>query len=120
MRVNADEISRIARYLQISEDEFIKDHTDLSPDRQGLILRSRPNGECVYLNSENLCTINEVKPDKCRTFPFEWVNPDSASVCPGLFFDIIRQKEKYSVTANLERKFDDKCSCCCGDDDPVR
>jgi Fe-S-cluster containining protein len=85
VRVNADEISRIARYLQISEDEFIKDHTDLSPDRQGLILRSRPNGECVYLNSENLCTINEVKPDKCRTFPFEWVNPDSASVCPGLF-----------------------------------
>ena len=23
-------------------------------------------------------------PDKCRTFPFEWTNPDSAEVCPGL------------------------------------
>ena len=21
---------------------------------------------------------------KCRTFPFEWTNPDSAEVCPGL------------------------------------
>ena len=28
--------------------------------------------------------INPVKPDKCRTFPFEWVNPDSVEVCPGL------------------------------------
>ena len=23
-------------------------------------------------------------PDKCRTFPQSWVNPDSASVCPAL------------------------------------
>ncbi|MBR3956699.1 MAG: hypothetical protein IKJ89_02475 [Kiritimatiellae bacterium] len=30
------------------------------------------------------CRINPVKPDKCRTFPFEWTNPDSTSVCPVL------------------------------------
>ena len=30
------------------------------------------------------CRINPVKPEKCRTFPFEWINPDSAEVCPGL------------------------------------
>ena len=28
--------------------------------------------------------INSVKPEKCRTFPFEWTNSDSAEVCPGL------------------------------------
>ena len=28
------------------------------------------------------CRINSVKPEKCRTFPFEWTNPDSAEVCP--------------------------------------
>ena len=30
------------------------------------------------------CRINPVKPDKCRTFTFEWTNPDSAEVCPAL------------------------------------
>lgn len=30
------------------------------------------------------CRINPVKPDKCWTFPFEWTNLDSTSVCPGL------------------------------------
>ena len=24
----------------------------------------------------------QAKPDKCRTFPFEWTNPDSETVCP--------------------------------------
>ena len=33
---------------------------------------------------DNLCRINPVKPEKCRTFPFEWTNPDSDAVCPGL------------------------------------
>lgn len=30
------------------------------------------------------CRINLVKPEKCRTFPFEWTNPDSVEVCPEL------------------------------------
>jgi len=30
------------------------------------------------------CRINPVKPEKCRTFPFEWTNPDSVEVCPAL------------------------------------
>ena len=38
----------------------------------------------LYLMADNLCRINPVKPDKCRTFPFEWVNPDSETVCPAL------------------------------------
>ena len=26
----------------------------------------------------------ELNEFKCRTFPFEWTNPDSTSACPGL------------------------------------
>jgi Fe-S-cluster containining protein len=41
----------------------------------------------VYLDDNNLCRLNPVKPDKCRTFPFEWTNPDSNAICPELAGD---------------------------------
>ena len=44
--------------------------------------KSLADGTCAYLTADNLCRINPVKPDKCRTFPFEWTNPDSNAVCP--------------------------------------
>ncbi len=30
---------------------------------------------CSRRDADNLCRINPVKPDKCRTFPQSWVNP---------------------------------------------
>ncbi len=84
VRVSDEEIARIARHLGVAEDVFIATETDVAPDRRGLILKSRPDGGCVHLTPENRCRIHSVKPDKCRTFPYEWVNPDSDEVCPGL------------------------------------
>ena len=84
MRVSDAEISRIVAYLGMDEAEFIANETELAPDRKGLVLKSLPDGACAYLTSENLCRINPVKPDKCRTFPFEWTNPDSNVICPEL------------------------------------
>ena len=84
VRVSDAEVARIAAFLGISEADFIANETDLAPDRAGLVLKSRPDGSCVYLSPDNLCLINSVKPDKCRTFPMEWTNPDSHSVCPAL------------------------------------
>ena len=84
VRVSPDEIARIAAFLGMSEADFIANEAELAPDRKGLILRSHPDGACVYLTDDNLCRINPVKPDKCRTFPYDWVNDDSDEVCPGL------------------------------------
>ena len=84
MRVSDAEIERIAAFLGMAEAEFIERETEVAPDRKSLILKSCPDGSCAYLTEANLCRINPVKPDKCRTFPFEWTNPDSAKVCPGL------------------------------------
>ncbi|MBR3777679.1 MAG: YkgJ family cysteine cluster protein [Kiritimatiellae bacterium] len=84
VRVDEAEISRIAKYLGFTEDDFIATETEVAPDRKGLILKSRPDGSCVYLTDDNLCTIHAVKPDKCASFPYEWTNPDSHEVCPGL------------------------------------
>ena len=82
VRVSEDEITRISEFLGIAEADFIANETELSPDRKSLVLKSLPDGTCAYLTPDNLCRINPVKPDKCRTFPFAWTNPDSATVCP--------------------------------------
>ncbi|HCG20472.1 MAG TPA: zinc/iron-chelating domain-containing protein [Verrucomicrobia bacterium] len=84
VRVSDAEIARIAAFLGKSEAAFIAEDTVLAPDRRGLVLSSRPDGACVWLTAENLCRINPVKPDKCRTFPHAWTNPDSGTVCPVL------------------------------------
>ena len=84
VRVSDAEISRIAAYLGRDEAEFIANETEFAPDRKGLMLKSMADGACVYLGENNLCRINPVKPDKCRTFPAEWTNHDSTEVCPEL------------------------------------
>jgi len=84
VRLSENEIARISAFLGFSEADFIERETDLAPDRRGLILKNTPEGACAYLTADNLCRINPVKPDKCRTFPFEWTNADSTDVCPEL------------------------------------
>ena len=84
VRVSDAEVARIAAFLGMGESDFIERETEIAPDRRSLVLRSRPDGSCAYLTDGNLCRINPVKPDKCRTFPFEWVNDDSEDVCPAL------------------------------------
>ena len=82
VRVSEEEIARIAAFLGMAEADFIANETELSPDRKSLVLKSLPDGTCAYLTPDNLCRINPVKPDKCRTFPLAWSNPDSETVCP--------------------------------------
>ncbi len=87
VRVSDCEIKRIAKFLGMCEEDFIASETEVAPDRKGLVLKSHPDGACIYLSADNRCRIHEVKPKKCRTFPYEWTNADSGKVCPGLEFD---------------------------------
>ena len=90
--IGDDEVRRIAAFLGMSEQEFIDRETEFAPDRKTLILKSRPDESCVYLTEDNRCRIHPVKPDKCRTFPSEWTNADSADVCPALNFSAEKQR----------------------------
>ena len=83
-RVNDAEIARIAAFLGKGEQSFVSEETELAPDRKSLMLKSRADGACAFLSADNRCLIHPVKPDKCRTFPYEWTNADSTEVCPGL------------------------------------
>ena len=68
----------------MSEADFIANETNLAPDRKGLVLKDRPDGVCAMLDERNRCRIYPVRPEKCRTFPYEWTNEGSATYCPGL------------------------------------
>lgn len=84
MRVSEAEVARISAFLGMDAARFIATETEIAPDRKSLMLKSRADGSCAYLTEDNLCCINPVKPDKCRTFPFAWANPDSHEVCPAM------------------------------------
>jgi Fe-S-cluster containining protein len=84
VRLSDAEIRRIADFLGMSEEDFIENETVLSPDRRCLVLKDGPDGGCAMLDERGLCRIHAVKPDKCRTFPYEWTNATSAEYCEGL------------------------------------
>lgn len=84
MRLEDGDTARIAAYLRMRETDFIANETNLAPDRRGLVLNDRPDGACAMLDDKNRCRIYPVRPEKCRTFPYEWTNEESAAYCPGL------------------------------------
>ena len=84
VRLKDGDAARMAAHLGMDEREFIERETDLAPDRAGLVLKDRPDGACGMLDGSNRCRVYPVRPEKCRTFPFEWINPASADYCPGL------------------------------------
>ena len=86
VKVSAEEIAAIARHLQIPETEFIQNHTRLRPNRDGLALLDKPNGECAFLKGRD-CAIQAVKPAQCKGFPNTWNFPGWREFCqavPGL------------------------------------
>jgi Fe-S-cluster containining protein len=69
--LNDADITAISGFLGLGEVEFIERYTRLRPQRDGLALIDKPNGECVFLEGID-CTIQPVKPHQCKGFPNEW------------------------------------------------
>ncbi len=84
VRLKNVEIDRIADFMGLSVDEFTSRYTDLTPDRRGLTLTDREDGACVFLEGDNRCRINPVKPDQCRGFPDRWSFDGYEQVCPAI------------------------------------
>ncbi len=84
VRLEDGDAERIAAALGISEETFIEEWTDVSPDRTCLVLKDAADGACILLTPDNLCRANDVKPRQCKTFPFDWTNKTSTLYCPAL------------------------------------
>jgi Fe-S-cluster containining protein len=86
--VDDEEIEAIAGHLGEPVEQFTAAHTRI--EFRGRSLRERANGDCVFYDQKTGCTIYEVRPRQCRTWPFWTSNvasPDdwqkTCNICPG-------------------------------------
>ena len=84
VRVSEQEIEAIANFLNIPVQEFIQNHTVLTPDRKSLSLMEKNDGSCVYYDDEAKgCVLQSVKPQQCKDFPAVWNFPGWDTICEG-------------------------------------
>lgn len=84
VRLKEAEVGALAAFLGLEEREFIRDYTELHPDRRGLMLKNRQDGSCVFLEGRNVCRVQAVKPWQCRQFPNGWNFPGWRDVCEAI------------------------------------
>lgn len=87
--VSTEERQAIANFLNLSLAEFEKRYTRLVGGKVSL-LENRKNYDCVFLKDKR-CTIYEVRPTQCKTFPWWKSNlaskqswEETASYCEGV------------------------------------
>ena len=82
VRLAPGDTAALAAYLGLSVPTFTAAWTTLSADRQGLQLRDRPDGACIFLDEDPpRCRVQPAKPVQCRTFPEGWRYEELASIC---------------------------------------
>jgi len=64
--IDQRDVEKLAKFLGMSKDEFLRDCTQRAEDNE-LILR-RNEGGCIFLK-DNLCTVYEARPQNCAKFP---------------------------------------------------
>ncbi len=86
--VDQEEAGQLAAFRGETVDEFGKRYLRKVGTRISLV--ERPNGDCVFWDRQQGCTVYDARPVQCRTWPF-W--PDNiatpedwehvVAVCPG-------------------------------------
>ncbi|MCL2083255.1 MAG: YkgJ family cysteine cluster protein [Oscillospiraceae bacterium] len=93
------ETEAIAAFLQMSKEDFITQYANNGCDRYEL--KDTP---CCFLTDENICQIEDCKPQNCKDYPYTnkpgrlWSLlgvMGSVSVCPVVFEIVERLKRLY-------------------------
>ena len=80
--VTDEDITAIAAYLNMKEEDFIDRYCRIQRNRRGLSIIDAEDGACIML-TENGCRIQAVKPQQCKDFPYKWNFPGWEQRCPG-------------------------------------
>src|SRR5688572_3583605 len=65
-RFKTPDIKRISKHLKLKEGAFIEKYLRIDEDGD-YVVTTKP---CPFLDSENLCTVYEVRPSDCQRFPY--------------------------------------------------
>ena len=92
--ISYPEIEAVAEYLNLSIEEFAKGYLTRAKSRYSLreVKTENLGYACIFFDVEKrLCTIYDVRPKQCRTFPFwEQFKCDTKELvkeCPGVIID---------------------------------
>lgn len=83
VRISEGDISAIADFLGLSDNDFILRYTRLRANRTGLSLLEKQNHECIMLEDGG-CRIHPVKPSQCQGFPNKWNFPGWRNICEAI------------------------------------
>jgi len=74
----------IAAFLGMDVYTFTERYTRLTMNRRDLSLVEAETGWCVFLEEDNTCRIQAVKPAQCKGFPFQWSSKALEKACAAL------------------------------------
>jgi uncharacterized protein len=78
------DITAISEFIGVTETVFIERYTRVNQKRNGLSIIDKPNGECIFLEGKNVCSIQAVKPTHCSGFPNAWRFPGWREQCEAI------------------------------------
>lgn len=87
--ISEDEIAALAAHLGLDDESFRQRYTVTR--RKGVSLREKANNDCVFWSAGHGCSVYDLRPKQCRTWPFWRVNlrapgdwAEAADECPGI------------------------------------
>lgn len=96
------DIERISKYLKLKPQKFIETYLRVDEDRDH-VLQQVP---CVFLDSDNYCSIYDVRPKACKEFPhtdrkkfhqIDNLTLKNVAICPAAYRIVEEMKRKISI-----------------------
>jgi Fe-S-cluster containining protein len=98
--ITDDDIPRIAGRLGMGRDEFGAAYLERGEEEGRYRVKTTP---CSFLGGDSKCTIYDVRPEKCRGYPFTdkpdfafstITHANNAVVCPAVFYLVEQMKRR--------------------------
>jgi Fe-S-cluster containining protein len=98
--VTEEDAPRIASHLKMLDEDFIATYLERDKEEGRYRMKVTP---CPFLGDDNLCKIYDVRPEKCRGYPFtdkpdfsfmSITHANNAVVCPAVFYLVEQMKRR--------------------------